>query len=182
MKKLITLFMLLCTLISSAQTPKYGIVDVDSVLQSFPEVKILNQQLDSIRIATYNAIEPLQAQLQEKRFMVELLAPNDTLKLKSINEDAELIYQEINLVQQKASRAMNNIYQQGNPFIDKVNESIKNLAERENLTFIMPKRQIPMYTRIGLELYIENPLYYAGEAVDITPILIEELNPKKSKK
>lgn len=181
-KNLFTFLLCLCGLFAFAQTPKYGIVDVDSVLQSFPEVKKLNQQLDSIRIATYTAIEPLQKQLQEKQFIAQFVSPTDTLMKRTLNEDVELTYQEMNLVQQKASRAMNSLYQQGKPYIDKVNESIKNLAKRENLTFVMPKQQMPIYTRIGMEFYIENPLYYSGEAIDITPFLIEELNPAKSKK
>lgn len=183
MKKNLIIFLLcLCGLFTFAQTPKYGIVDVDSVLQSFPEVKKINQQLDSIRIATYTVIEPLQKQLQEKQYIARFVSPTDTLMMRTLNEDVELIYQEMNLVQQKASRAMNNVYLQGKPYIDKVSESIKNLAERENLTFVMPKQQMPICTRIGMEFYIENPLYYSGEAIDITPILIQELNPDNSKK
>lgn len=189
MKKRFTLLMsMLYVLIAFAQTPKYGVVDIDSVLQSFPEIKIINQQLDSIKIATDSVFKPLNTQMKEKNFILKFVSPSDTLKIKTLIDDIKLIYQELELIQQKALRAENSVYQKGQPYIDKINESVKKLAEKKNLTFVIPKQHISVFPPKGMIFFIDNPLFYwdnplfySGEAIDITSVLIEEFNPSKPK-
>lgn len=183
-RQLLTLILCLCGLYTFAQNHKFGVVDMDSVLQSFPEVRELNHQIDSIRIATLTTIEPLQSQLREKMFLAELLSPNDTIQLKELNGDAELLYQEMSLLQQKGSRAINQLMQSGKPYTEKVNQAIRELAEKNDIIFVIPKRKILVNPGLGFpfEMLMDSPLYFEGDVIDMTPLLINYLNPPKLKK
>lgn len=160
-------------------TPKYGVVDMDSVLLTIPELLTLQQKVDSIQEAASAAAEPIAIQLQQKmELLQELQFSSDSIFVKSTQEDAQLLYQELNLMEQKTRRALVPYQQEAAKYIDLATKEIQNVGEKMLLTFVMPKKNVPVYTSFGAPMILESPLYYSGETIDITDIVITALNPK----
>jgi len=172
----------LCSIVGVAQTPKYGVVDIDSVLSTIPDVQAINHKVDSIYNTAVVALEPLQKQMQTYQLQYQLMAQNDTLAMQRLQEDAQLTAQEINIIQQKTNRAINALIQQNKPYSDKLQQLIQDKGQELNLTFIMPKEKRPVYTQYGFPILLESPVYFSGEAIDITEYLINALNPPAAPK
>lgn len=161
-------------------TPKYGVVDMDSIIMSIPETKAIYQKVDSIQNEANKAVEPIAIELQEKETQYKQLSlSGDTLALNNLNADAQLLYQELNLIRQKARRTLS-VYQQDlSQIFDNVKSKIAIVGERMQLTFIIPKEEHPVYTQLGFPIIFQSPYYYSGEAVDVTGDVIKELSAQK---
>lgn len=167
---------------SNAQTesiaPKYGVVDIDSILMSIPEIKVIYQKIDSIQIEANKTAEPLATQFQEKMAQYEQLQiSGDTVACKNLEADAQLIYQELNLIEQKARRSLSGYQQEVYKLMDEIKAYISKIGERMQLYFVIPKKDMPVYSSLGLPVILESPLYFSGDAVDITDLVIKEIIP-----
>lgn len=179
-KHILALVFGIVSLASQAQsmTARYGVVDMDSILRTIPEIMVLNQKVDSIQMEAIKASNPIGAQLQEKMAQLQNLQfSTDSVSQRSLQEDAQLLYQELNLIEQKARRAAAPFQQEGAKYVEKVTSQIKKTGEELNLTFVMSKEKYPMYLSFGGALVFDAPLYYSGEATDITDIIIKAMNP-----
>lgn len=178
MKQIFLTFILgcMCSIACIAQTPKYGVVDIDSALSTIPEIQVVNHKVDSIYNAAAVALEPLQKQMQTYQSQFDLMDSNDTIAVQQLNEDAQLTSQEMNIIQQKANRAINALIQQIKPYQDKIQQLIQEKGEELNLTLIMPKVKNPVYTKYG-PMVFDSPWYFSGEAIDITQDIIKAINP-----
>lgn len=176
-KILILVIGFLCSIAGGAQTPKYGVVDIDSVLSTIPEVQDITHKVDSIYNLAVITLEPLQKQMQTYQLQYDLMAKNDTIAMQRLQEDAQLTAQEMNIIQQKTDRAIKALIQQNKPYSDKLQQLIQNMGKELNLTFIMPKEKRPVYTQYGFPILLESPVYFSGEAIDITNDLIKAINP-----
>lgn len=180
LKNLLILIMSLIALSCLAQTKlntsKYGVVDLDSVLITMPETKDIYQKIDSIRDAAYKKAEPIANQFQEKMAQYEnLQLSGDTVALKNLETDAQLLYQELNLIEQKAQRIQSGYQQELYKLFQDIKSNISRIAEKMQLTFVIAKNERPIYNSLGLPMIFESPLYYSGEAIDITDIIIKDV-------
>lgn len=159
-------------------TPKYGVVDMDSILLTIPELLVIQQKVDSIKVAASTAAEPIAIQLQQKMELLQNLQfSSDSVSAKAVQEDAQLLYQELNLMEQKASRSIVPYQKEAAKYIDNATKEIQNIGEKMQLTFVMPKKDFPVYSSFGAPMILQTPLYYSGEAIDITDIVIKALHP-----
>lgn len=184
LKQLLILVISLISFTSYAQsesiTPKYGVVDLDSIIMSIPETKVLYQRVDSVQNEAYKAMEPLALQLQEKENQYrEAFFSGDTIAISNINADAQLLQQELNLIEQKAHRAIRGYQQDLSKILEDIKANVTKVGERMQLTFIMPKQEHPIYTSLEFPLIFESPYYYSGEAVDVTGDVLKEVLPPK---
>lgn len=182
LKQLLTLIISLIAIVSHAQsesiTPKYGVVDLDSIIMSIPVTKALYQKVDSVQNEAYKAMEPLIIQLQEKEYKYkEALFSGDTITISNLNADAQLLQQEINLIEQKARRNIHGYQQDLSKIFENIKANVTKVGERMQLTFIMPKEEHPIYTSLGFPLILESPYYYSGEAIDVTGDVLKEVCP-----
>lgn len=189
MKKFKLLFALMMTIItfsSFAQTsitPKYGVIDMDSVLLTIPEIETIQQRIDSTIADAKKKVEPLIHQIQQKEAQIQQLnASGDTASIRSMQEDIQLLYQEYSLTNQKTNRAIAQLQQDGNKHIDIVKARVKEIGEQMCLTFVIPKGKSSTYNALGLPLLMDSPLYYSGEAIDITDIVIKRLRSEMPEK
>ena len=184
LKQLLTIVISLIAFASHAQsesiTPKYGVVDIDSILISLPETKVIYQKIDSIQVEANRAAEPIVVQLQEKDNQYrELAFSGDTLAINNLKADAEILYQELNLIQQKARRNISGYQQEMTKIYENIKSAISKVGEKLHLTFVIGKEEHPIYTSLGMPLYLESPLYYSGEAIDITGDVLKDVLPPK---
>lgn len=149
---------------------------MDSIIMSIPETKVIYQKMDSIQYETNKLMEPIAKQLQDKEELYkQLIFSGDTLALNNLTADAQLLYQELNLIQQKARRSISVTQQELSQIIDNVRSKIQIVGERMQLNFIIAKEEHPVYTQIGLPFMSQSPYYYSGEAVDVTGDVIREI-------
>ncbi len=166
---------------SESVTPKYGVVDIDSILMSIPETLTIYQKMDSVRTEAYKTTEPIVTQLQEKKLSYgELQLSGDSIALNNLETDIQILYQELNLIEQKTRRTWSEYQNELSKLMEIVKTNISIIGERLQLTLVIPKREMPVYSSMGLEIILESPLYYSGEAVDITEFVIKEVLPNIS--
>lgn len=187
LKLLFSLIIGLIALTSSAQnkpiTPKYGVVDIDSILMSIPETKLIYQNIDSVQNQANKTAEPLAIQFQEKMNQhKQMQFSGDSTALKNLEADTQLLYQELNLIEQKTRRTLNGYQQELFKLLENIKTKISIVGEQMQLTFVIAKKEQPIYTSLGLPILLPSPIYYSGEAVDITDNVIKEVFKKESPK
>lgn len=155
-------------MVGMAQTPKYGVVDVDAVIETIPQITTIKQQLDSIQQSTYRIVLSLQQKIsnyQEDLMRVEL---DDTASQQNIIKAITQTCNDIILGRQTGQKAAEACIDKIQAYYDMIEELSRQKGTELNLTFVVRTKE---YTRAGVRDV--GPLFISGEAIDLTEDIIQ---------
>lgn len=137
----------------AATTTNFGVVDMQKIFQSSPQVKKIRGQLKkqfaSKRAKMIKMGKSLQANM--KKYQKEKLVQNQkslTALQKKINKQGLALRQAQAKLQQAAFVAQN---RQMGSFISKVKSIVKTLAKKKGLGIVLPKNSV-LYSQSGMDL------------------------------
>jgi outer membrane protein len=137
----------------SASAGQVGVVDMQSVFQTAPQVKKINDNLTSQFQDRKNKIvqmgEQLKADIKKYQKNKAVMSKNDlsSLETKITDEEAQL-RQEQTKFQQDVYQAQN---QQMAQFLEQVKGVVKTIAGQKKLEMVLPKNTV-LYSQDGLDI------------------------------
>lgn len=184
--KCLMLLLLSCSfLISKSEetNSKYGVVDYDAALLSYPEMILIGQKIDSLQKKTVDQLAPKYQELTQINGEMDIaFQKSDSIKYNSLREDGAIIYQEIKLIEQRAQKSENELKAQTQKYINQLDTIISNVGQEQDITLIMPKSPASvsvMNIMYGLPpMVLQKPLYYSEPAVDLTEIVIKKIEER----
>jgi len=144
-KKLLLLILLALPVSVFAQ--KFAVINTNTLMESMPEIKTINEQLDAANKKYEAEFQKLQEEFQKKYEEFQALDENTpaTIKERRMQEMQELD----NKIQQFRQTAVQDIQRQQQqlmaPVQEKVIKAIQAVGAEGNYTFVF-ENQMPLYT------------------------------------
>lgn len=136
MKKLILMLMLLAPIATFAQ--KFGIVNTQTIMQSLPEIKKVEGELQAAAMQYENDLKAMQEELQKQNEAYEKVKStmNETARQQK-EEELQGLYQKIQEQYQANQQELQKKQQElMAPIIAKVRQAIENVGKNGNFVFI----------------------------------------------
>lgn len=166
-KKLLLAIAVALPMCAAAQTPKFGIVEVEPIFQSLPETTAAQNQITEASKKYEDEFAKLQEEFNKKYTEFQNLT-KDTTTPESIKERRMQELSELDQkVQQFRATATNDLQRQQQtlmaPIQEKILTAIKAVGQENKFTFIFTN---------------EVPAYVGTDVVDVTPLVKTKLNVK----
>lgn len=167
MKRILSLGMLMATLICglSAQTPKFGNIEMQKIFEMMPESNAVETELAQLQAAYDDEIQKMGEDYQIK--VSDFVAVQQTLDPNIAEARAQEIEQLQQRIQQFRRRAAQSLREQRQaktaPIVERVSQAIQAVGERYGYTYIFDLKQAGI-------------LYFSPEQCDdVTPLVKAEL-------
>lgn len=168
LKKILLALAVIFSMTASAQSLKIGLVNVDEVMASMPEVAAAQKQLQETQAkydTQYKSLgEELQKQVEEYQAMVdkkELKAIMDT-KARSIQDNQQKMQQFEQQAMQELQKLQNDLMA---PVLQKIQDAVQSVGKEGNFSII--ESYEPQLV-----------LYYGSPVENITPLVKAKLGLK----
>lgn len=161
MKKLILMLMLLAPVATFAQ--KFGYVNTQTIMQSLPEIKKVDGELQALALQYENDLKSMQEELQKQSEAYEKAQStmNETARQQK-EQELQALYQKIQEQYQANQQELQKKQQElMTPIIAKVRKAIETVGQNGNFVFIFEE---------GTAIYANPTL-----AEDVTKLVQTEL-------
>ena len=165
MKKILLAILVALPMLAVAQSPKFGVVNTDAVMEAMPDVKTVGEQIDAATKKYEDEFQKLQEQPNKEYTDFQALDAStpESIKQRRQQEIQEL-YQKSEQFRVTASQDLQRQHEQlMQPVVAKVTTAINAVGKEQNLTFIFPHNL---------------PLYTGADVIDITPLVKANLGLK----
>lgn len=162
MKKILLAIFVALPMLAVAQSPKFGVVNTQTVMEAMPDVKTVNEQIEVASKKYEDEFQKLQEQMNKEYADFQALdaATPESIKQRREQEIQDL-YQKLEQFRVTASQDLQRQQQQlMAPIIDKVTTAINAVGKENALTFIFESGQ---------------PIYTGAEVLDVTPLVKKNL-------
>lgn len=167
MRRLFSLGLLMCGLIGSisAQSPKFGNVEMEKIFEMMPQSRIIEEELTQLQAAYDDEIQKMGEDYQLK--VSDFVAVQQSLDPNIAEARAQEIEQLQQRIQQFRRKAAQSLREQRaaktEPIITRVSQAIQSVGEKYGYTYIFDLKQAGI-------------LYFSPDQCDdITPLVKEEL-------
>jgi outer membrane protein len=142
MKKIVVIFVILCAF--SVQAQKIGYVDTDFILNSIPEYKAAQTEIDKLSVDWQKEIEAKISEIDKlyKAYQADAILLTDDMKKKRENEIINK-EKEVKELQKQRFGVDGELFKKRQelvkPLQDKVYSAVKTVAEKSGLAIILDK-------------------------------------------
>lgn len=167
MKRVFTLGLLMAVFVGclSAQSPRFGNIEMEKVFEQLPESKAVEEELSQLQAAYDEEIQKMGEDYQLK--VSDFVAVQQTLDPNIAEARAQEIEQLQQRIQQFRKKAAQSLREQRQtrtaPIVERVSRAIQAVGERYGYTYIFDLKQAGI-------------LYFSPDQCDdITPLVMAEL-------
>ncbi len=164
-KKILLAILVAFPMIAVAQSPKFGIVNTQTIIQDLPDFKEAREQIDSSSKKYEDEFKKLQEQMEKSYAEFQALAADtpESIKERRMQEIQDLDQK----MQQFHATATQDIQRQQEtllaPIQEKVRQALTAVGKENNMTFIF-ENMMPVYT--------------GTDVIDVTPLVRTKLGLK----
>ncbi len=162
MKKILLAILVALPMLAVAQSPKFGVVDTQAVLEAMPDVKTVNEQIEAASKKYEDEFQKLQEQMNKEYADFQALDASTPESIKQRRQqEIQDLYQKLEQFRVTASQDLQRQQQQlMGPVVEKVTNAINSVGKENNLTFVFENTM---------------PIYTGDDVIDITPLVKKSL-------
>lgn len=162
MKKILLAILVALPMLAVAQSPKFGVVNTQTVMEAMPDVKTVNEQIEAASKKYEDEFQKLNEQMNKEYADFQALDATTPESIKQRRQqEIQDLYQKMEQFRATASQDLQRQQQQlMAPIIDKITTAINAVGKENGLTFIFEYGQ---------------PIYTGDEVVDVTPLVKKNL-------
>ena len=162
MKKILLAILVALPMLAVAQSPKFGVVNTQAVMEAMPDVKTVNEQIEAASKKYEDEFQKLQEQMNKEYADFQALdaATPESIKQRRQQEIQDL-YTKLEQFRVTASQDLQRQHEQlMGPVVNKVTTAINAVGKENGMTFIFESSQ---------------PIYTGEDVVDVTPLVKKNL-------
>lgn len=162
MKKILLAILVALPMLAVAQSPKFGVVNTQTVMEAMPDVKTVNEQIEAASKKYEDEFQKLNEQMNKEYADFQALDASTPESIKQRRQqEIQDLYQKLEQFRVTASQDLQRQQQQlMAPVIDKVTTAINAVGKENGLTFIFESTQ---------------PIYTGDDVIDVTPLVKKNL-------
>jgi len=162
MKKILLAILVALPMLAVAQSPKFGVVNTQTVMEAMPDVKTVNEQIEAASKKYEDEFQKLNEQMNKEYADFQALDATTPESIKQRRQqEIQDLYQKMEQFRATASQDLQRQQQQlMAPIIDKITTAINAVGKENGLTFIFEYGQ---------------PIYTGDEVIDVTPLVKKNL-------
>ncbi len=162
MKKILLAILVALPMLAVAQSPKFGVVNTQTVMEAMPDVKTVNEQIEAASKKYEDEFQKLNEQMNKEYADFQALdaATPESIKQRRQQEIQDL-YNKLEQFRVTASQDLQRQQQQlMAPVIEKMTTAINAVGKENGLTFIFEYGQ---------------PIYTGDDVIDVTTLVKKNL-------